>query len=133
MDLDKLKYYVSERLENLSGIKVYNLDADDNPTFPYLVYKFMSSSEFVRNRMDWILEIDYWNNTHDDAEILEAMNKVKNGVYDEAGELLVPGLDYSYQSEDEGFYHCYEEFQAEIPVEESNMSRLNQRFVLKVR
>jgi hypothetical protein len=132
MDLDKLKYYVSQRLVDLSGINVYDLNAPNNAEFPYLTYKFTSSSNTVRKRTDWILEIDYWDNTNDDTDILLAVKNVKNGVYD-GDDLIVPGLDYSYQYEKEGFYQCYQEFEAEIPQPESNMCRMNQSFLLEVR
>jgi len=132
VDLSELKYYISQRLVNLSGINVYDLNAPNNAEFPYLVYKFTSSSNTERKRIDWILELDYWDNTNDDTDILLAVKKVKNGIYD-GDELIVPGLDYSYQYETEGFYQCFEEFQGEIPQPESNISRMNQRFLLKVR
>lgn len=126
MEIDKLEYYIGERLKNLTDIQVYNKKTPDNKTFPYLVYKFYACNYTVRHRKDWILEIDYWQDSNDDTDILETAINIKNGV----GEYV--GLNNSTQNETEGFYQCTIDFEGNIPDTEPNISRYNQRFILKV-
>lgn len=121
MELGKLKEYIAVRLSGLTIIRVYNGMAPINAVFPYLTFKISSASQLVRNRSDKILEIDYWDDTNDDTAILLASNNIKEG------------LDYSWQDEVEGFYQCHLDFEGEIPDTESNISRINQRYILKVR
>ena len=134
MELGKLKEYMAIRLSALTNIGVYNGNVPITATFPYLVFKFPAANQVVRNRSDKIMEIDYWDDTNDDTAILAASELVKNGKYAIDGiTLLVPGLDYSRQSEAEGFYQCSLDFEGEIEDQESNVSRINQRYILKVR
>lgn len=126
MEISRLKYYISQRLLNLTSINVYNGKVPDNASFPYLVFKFFSSSHTVRHRKDWILEIDFWNDSNDDTSILEAAENVKTGN----GEVI--GLDSSTQNESEGFYYANIDFEGEILDTEPNISRFNQRYILKV-
>jgi hypothetical protein len=132
MELGKLKEYIKTRLSSLTDIGVYNGNVPETATFPYLVFKFPAANQIVRNRSDKIMEIDYWDDSNDDTDILEAARLVKNGKYS-GTTLLVPGLDYSSQSETEGFYQCNLDFEGEIEDQESNISRINQRYILKVR
>lgn len=131
MTLSELKVLIKARLTRLSGITVYDGKAAENATFPYLCYTFTSTSFQYRNRDDRILEIDYWNNSNDDSGILAAAEKVKNGTTVLGVE--IPGLNFSYQDETSGFYHAYIDFEGEIPTQERNLSRYNQRFILKSR
>jgi len=127
MEIDKLEYYIGQRLSQLTDINVYNKKVPDRKDiFPYLVYKFYACNYTVRHRKDWILEIDYWQDSNDDTDILEAAISVKNGV----GEYV--GLNNSTQNETEGFYQCTIDFEGSIPDTEPNISRYNQRFILKV-
>lgn len=129
MEIDKLEYYVGERLKDLTSINVYNKKAPDSPDvniFPYLVYKLNACSYTERHRKDWILELDYWQDSNNDTAILEASINVKNGV----GEYV--GLNNSSQDEAEGFYQCHIDFEGNIPDTEPNISRYNQRYILKV-
>jgi len=130
MEIDKLEYYVGERLKTLTDIQVYNKKVPDNKIFPYLVYKFYTCNYAVRHRKDWILEIDYWQDSNDDTDILEAAITVKNGRT--VAEVDYVGLNNSTQNETEGFYQCTAEFEGSIPDTEPNISRYNQRFILKV-
>jgi hypothetical protein len=130
MEIDKLEYYIGERLKTLTDIQVYNKKVPDNKTFPYLVYKFYTCNYAVRHRKDWILEIDYWQDSNDDTDILEAAITVKNGRT--VDEVDYVGLNNSTQNETEGFYQCTAEFEGSIPDTEPNISRYNQRFILKV-
>jgi hypothetical protein len=133
LSLDKLKYYICQRLEALTDIGVYDAKPSDKAAFPYLIYTFTESDFTTRRRVDRYLEIDYWNNENDDSGILQASHLVKYGKYDVDGvTLLVPGLDFSQQNESEGFYHCYCDKENEIPDTEPNISRIYQRYVLKI-
>jgi hypothetical protein len=126
VEVDRLEYYIGERLKALTDIQVYNKKTSDNKTFPYLVYKLNACNYTVRHRKDWILEIDYWQDSNDDTDILEAAINVKNGV----GEVV--GLNNSTQNETEGFYQCHIDFEGSIPDTEPNISRYNQRYIIKL-
>jgi len=130
MDLGKLKYYINARLESLTDINIYDGSAPENATFPYLVYIIQSSTKEEHNKHR-ILEIDFWDDTNDDSAILAASKVVEEGKY-VGGVLTVYGLDKSYQVETEGYYRCYIDMDGEIPVIESNMSRIYQRYLLIV-
>lgn len=123
MEFKYLKKYVGNRIEELTSLKAYSKKAPDNETitYPYIVYNFPGSQLPVRNRIDWICEIDFYNNTNDSTVIMEK------------AELLKSGFDYYYQSEDEGFYQSHIEFFGEIPQDIPDLSRINQRYYLKVR
>lgn len=130
MEIDRLEHYIGERLKTLTDIIVYNKKSGDNKIFPYLVYKFYACNYNVRHRKDWILEVDYWQDSNDDTDILEASINVKNGrTVDEVDYI---GLNNSTQNEVEGFYQCTIDFEGSIPDTEPNISRYNQRFILKV-
>lgn len=131
MTLSELKLYVKARLVALSGITVYDGEADSEETFPYLCFHFPSTSFQYRNKDDRIMEIDYYNDSNDDTEILAAAEKVKNGTT--VGVETVYGLDKSFQDESEGFYRCNIEFEGEIPTQEKNTCRFNQRYLFEVR
>ena len=133
MSLERLKYYISVRLKALTTIGVYDTKAKDGATFPYLVFTFNESDFLTRRRVDRYLEINYWNNSNDDSAILAAASLVRLGKFDVDGvTLLVPGLDYSFQNETEGFYRCFCQKDHEIPDPETNISRLYQRYILNV-
>jgi len=132
MTLSELKLLVKARLVALSGITVYDGEADSEETFPYLCFHFPSASFQYRNKDDRIMEIDYYNDSNDDTEILAAAEKVRNGTTDDEGE-TVYGLDKSFQDESEGFYKCNIEFEGEIKTQEKNTCRFNQRYLFEVR
>jgi len=130
MEIDRLKYYIAQRLQELTSIGIYDAKVPNTNdiTFPYCVYKLYACNYAVRHRKDWILEIDFWNDSDDDTEILSESIAVKNGDEDSG----VIGLNNSTQDEAEGFYKCEIEFEAEIPETEPGISRYNQRYLLKV-
>lgn len=133
LEINRLRYYISQRLLNLTDINIYNMKAPDSPEeriFPYLIFRFYSCDYAVRHRKDWILEIDYWNDSNDDSDIIEAAINVKNGRTVDEVEYI--GLNNSTQNESEGFYYCNINFESSIPDTEPNMSRYNQRYLVKV-
>jgi hypothetical protein len=119
MELLKLKEYIYARL-NECGIQVYSLRVPLNGIYPCIVFSFPSSS-MEGNREDKILELNFWDDSSDDSNILIASEYIKSA------------LNYTWQSEIEGFYQCYLDFEGEIPDTESNISRIQQRYLLKVR
>lgn len=130
MDLDKLEYYIGQRLLTLTDIAVYNTKAPDDKTFPYVVFKFEACNYNFENRADWILELDFWNDSNDDTDIIDASITVKKGrTVDEVDYI---GLDKSTQNESEGFYKCDIDFEGKIPDTEPNISRFNQRYLIKL-
>jgi len=133
MNLQQIKTLIKTRLDNLVSdfMEVYDGKAKNKATFPYLVFKFTSSSNPARKQTERILEIDFWDNTNDDTNVLKAADIIRNGKYVN-GILTVIGLDHSSENDTTGFYRCYWEFEAEIPDTETNISRINQRYILKV-
>lgn len=127
-----LKTYIKSRLESLVDIDVYEENQYGISPFPYLVFKIPSGNPVIDIRIDRVLEIDYWDNSLDSSAVKEAAELVKKGVYVD-GELTIPGFDYTYQCEAEGFYRSYLEFEGEIPDTEQNIYRINQRYILIVR
>jgi hypothetical protein len=123
VELIKLKKYVYDRLKALTSITVYDgkipQNADDI-VFPYLVYKIPSGTP-DENKILYICEIDYWNNTNDDSGILNAGNSVK------------AGFDNYWENQTDGFYTSNLDFEGEIEDTNNNISRFNQRYILKVR
>lgn len=132
MELVNLKPYIKSRLESLVNIDVYEENPYGVATFPYLVFKIPSGTPIIDNRIDRILEIDYWSNSFDNSAVLEAAGVVKKGKYVD-DELTVIGFDGSFQYETEGFYRSYLDFEGEIPDTEQNIYRINQRYILLVR
>lgn len=132
MEIDKLEYYISQRLSNLTDIPVYNKKPiiDDDLTFPYLVFHISDCSYLFRHRKDWILEINYWDDSNDDTTIIEESIKVKNGRT--VGDTEYIGLNLSMQDETEGFYQCHIEKEMSIIDPEPDISRYYQKYILKV-
>lgn len=126
MELDRLEYYIGQRLKNLTDLSVYNWSSKKIASFPYLVFKFKPCNYVVRTRKDWVLELDFWDDKKDNSDLISASITVKNG----RGEYK--GLHYSTQNESEGFYVCRIVFESPIEDPEPNIARYNQRYILQV-
>ncbi len=121
MTFKNLKKYVGARIDELTTINVYAKNAPEEAVFPYIVFKFPSSS-YPYNREDKIVEIDYWDNKQDSTTILDQSDLVKKG------------FNLYWQTEgSDGFYRSDIIFEGEIPDTDPNMSRIQQRYLLKVR
>jgi hypothetical protein len=120
MTLKELKTIINTRLNDIVSIGVHDGKASNDASFPYLIFKFPSASYTVRTREDRIMEIDYWDNTNDDSDILDASDAVKQA------------LNYGWQSETQGFLRAFIEFEGEIPDPDTDISRIQQRFEIKV-
>lgn len=121
MTFDKLKQYANSRIDELISINLYSKLAPETATFPYVVTNLSSSSNEIRNRTDWIIDVDFWDNTNNSSIIIAQSDLVK------------AGFNYYWQSETEGFYQSHIIFEGEIPTGTPNMSRIQQRYLLKVR
>lgn len=133
MNIDRLRYYISQRLLNLTDINVYNKKAEISlnvSNFPYVVFILKSATHKDAGRKNWILELDFWNDSDDDSPILAASIDIKDGRT--VDEIEYIGLDNSSQDEPEGFYKCDLDFEDDIPVLENDMSRFHQRYILQV-
>jgi len=126
MNIDKLKYYIGQRLITLTDINVYNSKVPDDATFPYVVFTFDACSYNTRHRKDWILTLDFWEDSNDETDILASAISIKDGTG------LIVGLNNSTQNEAEGFYQCTIDFEGELPSLEPDVSRYNQRYIIKV-
>lgn len=124
MELLKLKKYVYDRLDSLTSITVYDgkiPSNNDDIVFPYLVYKIPNGTPDDNNKILYMCEIDYWNNTNDDSTILTASKDVK------------AGFDHYWENQSDGFYTSNLDFEGEIEDTNKNISRISQRYILKVR
>lgn len=121
MTFKNLKKYVGARLDELTTLSIYSKNAPENASFPYVVFKFPSTS-FPYNKWDKkIVEIDFWDNKQDSSAILDASDLIK------------VGFDLYWQSEgSNGFYRSNIIFEGEIPDTNPNMSRIQQRYLLTV-
>lgn len=90
-------------------------------SYPYIQISLNSSSNEVRLRDDIIVDIDFWNNS-DSSEFISNQ-----------AELVKIGLNYAYYSDDNGFFQSHIIFEGDIMQDTPNMSRLQQRYLLKVR
>lgn len=132
MEIDRLEYYIGQRLLNLTDITVYNRKAPDNPdetNFPYVVMNIESINYLVENRGDCILNLDFWNDSNDDSEIIQASKDIKNGRT--VGENTYIGFKCSTQNESEGFYKSDIDFESPIIDQEPDISHYNQRYIIK--
>lgn len=121
MTFKNLKKYVGARIDELSTLNVYSKVAPEKAVFPYIVFRFVSSS-YPWNREDKIVEIDYWDNKQDSDVIMTQSDLVKKG------------FNLYWQSEGtDGFYRSDIIFEGEIPDTDPNISRIQQRYLLKVR
>ena len=131
MKLTDLSKYITTRLENLTGWSVYNKIVPDTALYPYIVYNLGHGDSEERSRITRNLEIDYYIDSTDNSDLLDMSEVVRRGKYVN-DVLTVYGLDYSYQSENEGFYHCFHDWEDEIDTGETYISRFQQRYVLHV-
>jgi hypothetical protein len=117
MDFKELKKAVRNRIDSLLTQNVYTKQAPEKAIFPYAVIKFPSSSKDVLWKQDWIIEIDFWDNTNDSSIVMEMSNNVKEG------------FDAYWADEKNINYRTYLEFEGEFPTEIPEMSRINQRYM----
>lgn len=123
MELINLKKCIYARLDALTTITVYDGQLpinDDDITFPYVIYK-LTGSTIEENRYNYICELNYWNNSNDDSSILEAANDIKQG------------FNHYWETSTDGFYTSDIDFEAQLDDVDKNISRINQRYILKVR
>lgn len=116
MNFGELKKAVYARVDALLTQNVYSKQAPENASFPYAVIKFPSSSTDVLWKQDWIIEIDFWDNSNDSTTVLSMSNTVKEG------------LNAYWASETNINYRTYLDFEGEFPTEIPEMSRINQRY-----
>jgi hypothetical protein len=121
MTFDNLQKYVIARIKELVTITVCQDEAGEFDNYPYVVVKFPSSDFKVRKRGDYILEVDFWNNSNDKSTIITQSDALK------------AGFDYYWQSESGGYYTSFIIFESGIPGGKENMSRIQQRYILKAR
>lgn len=117
MDFDLLKKAVKARIEALVTQEVYKDEAEDNATYPYIIIKYPSSSNPFLWKQDWIIELDFWDNTSDDEVITSMSNTVKEG------------FNGYWQSSTGIAFRTYLDFEGEFPTDIPNMSRINQRYL----
>lgn len=121
MEFKYLKKYVGNRIDGAVSIDVFSkLNYIEGP-YPCAVFSFPSSSNEIRLRSDYILEIDFWDNT------------INSITISEQAELLKTEFNYGWESQAEGYYQSHIIFMGEIPTGKPELSRIQQRYLLKVR
>lgn len=121
MTFQKLKEYVGARLDALTTISIYSKEAPENAVFPYVVFSFPSSSITYNLRDDRICELNFWDDSYDSSGIQTAIEAIK------------AGFNLYWQTESSGFYRSDLIFEGEIPEVRPNITRYQQRYLLKVR
>jgi hypothetical protein len=117
MDFSELKKAVYNRINTLLTQNVYVKQAPENASYPYAVIKFPSSSKGVLWKQDWIIEIDFWDDTNDSTTVMTMSNAVKEG------------FDAYWADETNINYRTYLDFEGEFPTDIPGMSRINQRYL----
>lgn len=117
MDFDLLKKAVKTRIEALIEQNVYKDEAPDDADYPYVIVKYPSSSSPYLYKQDWVIELDFWDNTSDDETVTSISNTVKEG------------LNGYWQSGTGIAFRTYLDFEGEFPLDIPNMSRINQRYI----
>lgn len=93
--------------------------SDDNPIFPYVIFKFPTSS-MVDAREDFIFEVDIWDNNPDDTTALETLTtNISNA------------LDYKLFATDDLATNIYKINQLQIPDPDETINRNQLRFQAK--
>lgn len=124
MTFSNLKKLVGDRINELTTLDIYGKQAPNNKdsvSYPYVVYLLGASSYPWINRSDWILTIDIWDNKQDSSTISAAADAIK------------AGFNLFWYSGTEGYYKSEITFMAEIPDVNPNISRIQQRYLIKVR
>lgn len=116
MELDELKKAVYNRINALLTQSVYTKQAPEGAVYPYAVITFPSSSSPLLWKQDWIIEIDYWDDTNDSSTVTAMSHTVKTGFQ-----------GYWYSSTDVAF-RTYLDFEGEFPTDLPELSRINQRY-----
>jgi hypothetical protein len=121
VEYNQLKKVIGDLLTDCtSGISIYN-KTPKKASYPYIFYSFSGSSYETRLRGDFFLEVEFWDNREDTERTEPQAENVKNS------------LDFGYYNDKNGFFHSYIDFYAEIPEQTPNVSRIQQRYLLKVR
>lgn len=118
MTLQELKTLTYTKLKNAVNIPVYSKNAIN---YPCIVYTLLGLDSNVKNREEFILEIDFWNDSEDDSALLTAYEQIKSV------------FNYAWETGTTGFLQSYLIWSGEIPEIETHVSRLQQRYQLKVR
>lgn len=118
MDFDKLKKAVYARINTLLTQTVYTNQAAANATYPYCVIKFPSSSSALLWKQDWIIELDFWDDTADSSTITAMSNTVKEGFNGYWTDGTTEGVSF----------RTYLDFEAQLPTDLPELSRINQRY-----
>lgn len=118
MTLLELKTLITQKLNSVVDIPVYAKQAIG---YPCVVYTLSGLDNIVRNREEFILEVNFWNDSLDDTILLTAYEQVKSV------------FDYAWGTGTTGFFQSHLIWSGEIPDIEVNICRLQQRYLVKVR
>lgn len=120
MEYNQLKKALGDWFTEILSIGISS-KVPKKKVYPYLHYYLSSSDNPVRLRDDYILTCDFWDNSEDTTTI------------GEQAELIKTALNYGWYKDDNGFFQSHIIFNAEIPETTPNISRHQQRYLLKVR
>lgn len=126
--IDKLKQYMFTRLDNLLTQDVYtknpkfdtNNDPENDITEPYILLKNYIIIEQTSIKTKLIMELEIHDFTADSTTV----NTIADSIKDE--------LHKSWQTESDIFFRTDLDWQADIPSETADKSRIDQRYEIQL-
>lgn len=126
--IDKLKQYMSSRLDTLLTQDVYTKnpeyettnDPENDITKPYILIKSFQIIEQTSIRTRLLMELEIHDFTADSTTV----NTIADSIKDE--------LHNSYQTETDMFFRTDLDWQGDIPADTADKSRIDQRYEIKL-
>lgn len=129
MNIDKLKQYISSRLDTLLTQDVYTsqpkYDTTNDPenavTEPYVLINNFTMVEQSYNKYKYLMELSINDFTADSTTV----NTIAKNILAE--------LNKSWQTESDMFFRTDIDWSGDIPAETPDKSRIDQRYEINVR
>ena len=125
MTFGKLKQYVSQRIDTVVSIPVYSNRGDVRDTdTDYLILKYPTyDGDNTLIKTQNILEIDYFSYSEFDT--------INSDIVLAAAALVKETLHGGYQSEAEGCFKSYCQYDGEVPDDEAGSYHYYQRYIIE--
>jgi len=119
-----LKKYIASRIDVVVLSDVFTNKSPANNFTNYIVITFPSSSFDNIIQENWMVQIDFWKKSDvDNVDSTDIQLDVEN---------VKSCLNNSYDTQIDGFYRCYIEFESEIPDPDPSVYHYQQRYQVKV-